>query len=324
MVAPRRLGRRTRRAVDSGGAQHREARAGDAAVGVLERADDARNSRRDDRLGAGRRRAVMRAGLQRHIERRAARRLARLVDGEAFGVRAPARRGDAAPDDDAIAHDQRADRRVGRGEAERRAARSASAAAIQRSSSPARRRPLIAAGRALARRGSRRRRRFGLGLQFADDRVEVARLAEIAIDRGEADIGDVVERLQPLHHEFADPLGRNVGVALALELAHDAVDHALDALGCDGALAQRDLDRAHELVAIERRAPAVFLTTMSSRNCTRSKVVKRPPQSGQMRRRRIEERPRSAANPSPGCRGRRNRGSASDRPLLDPLRRRVQ
>jgi hypothetical protein len=32
-----------------------------------------------------------------------------------------------------------------------------------------------------------------------------------------------------------------------------------------------------------------FFTTISSRNCTRSKVVKRPPQSEQMRRRRIED-----------------------------------
>ena len=83
---------------------------------------------------------------------------------------------------------------------------------------------------------------------------------------------------------------RSVGmsVALALELAHDAVDHVFDPLGLDRTLAQGDLDRAHELVAVEGRTAAVLLTTMSSRSCTRSKVVKRPPQSGQMRRRRID------------------------------------
>ena len=32
-----------------------------------------------------------------------------------------------------------------------------------------------------------------------------------------------------------------------------------------------------------------FFSTMSSRSCTRSKVVKRPPQSGQTRRRRMED-----------------------------------
>ena len=55
---------------------------------------------------------------------------------------------------------------------------------------------------------------------------------------------------------------RSVGMSAspcALELAHDAVDHALDPLGRDVALAQRDLDRALQLVAIERRAAAVAL-----------------------------------------------------------------
>jgi len=36
------------------------------------------------------------------------------------------------------------------------------------------------------------------------------------------------------------------------------------------------------------RRPERF-TTVSSRSCTRSNVVNRPPQSGQMRRRRMEE-----------------------------------
>ena len=88
--------------------------------------------------------------------------------------------------------------------------------------------------------------------ELADEVLEILGLAEIAIDRGEADIGDVVEALQPLHHQLADLLGRDLALAGALELAHDAVDHALDPLGLDRALAQRDLDRAHQLVAVER------------------------------------------------------------------------
>ena len=47
----------------------------------------------DDRVGAGRRFADMRAGLERHVEGRAARRLARLGDGERLGVRPSAGRG---------------------------------------------------------------------------------------------------------------------------------------------------------------------------------------------------------------------------------------
>jgi hypothetical protein len=42
----------------------------------------------------------------------------------------------------------------------------------------------------------------------------------------------------------------------ALELANDAVDHALDPVGIDRALAQRDLDGADQLVTLERNAPA--------------------------------------------------------------------
>src|SRR6185312_8923407 len=39
----------------------------------------------------------------------------------------------------------------------------------------------------------------------------------------------------------------------------DAAHHALDALGIDGALAERDLHRAHQLVAVERHAPTAPL-----------------------------------------------------------------
>ncbi len=61
---------------DAGGAQPRMARAGDLRVGVFERGDHARDAGGDDRVGAGRRLAVMRAGLERHVERGAARCLA--------------------------------------------------------------------------------------------------------------------------------------------------------------------------------------------------------------------------------------------------------
>ena len=201
----------------------------------------------------------MRAGLERHVERRAARRLARLGEREPFGVRAPAGRGHAAADDDAVLDQDRADRRVRRGEPERPLAE------VQRGLHPAFVVVLRHGRRAHGADGSLRLRaaavgdRLRLRFKFADDRIEIARFAEIAIDRGEAHIGDVVERLQALHDQFADPVGRDVAVGLALELAHDAVDHALDPLGLDGALAQRDLDRAHQLVAVERRAPAVLL-----------------------------------------------------------------
>ena len=62
-----------------------------------------------------------------------------------------------------------------------------------------------------------------------------------------------------LHHHLADGLGRDLALAEAFELAHDLGDHLLDPLRIDIALAQRDLDRAHQLVAVERHAAAVAL-----------------------------------------------------------------
>src|SRR4029077_988827 len=56
-----------------------------------------------------------------------------------------------------------------------------------------------------------------------------------------------------------DLLGADVAFAAAFELAHDAVDHPLNPVGIDGALAQRHLHRAHELVAIEWYPPAAPL-----------------------------------------------------------------
>src|SRR5690606_29337532 len=92
--------------------------------------------------------------------------------------------------------------------------------------------------------------------KLADDLLEILGLAEIAIDRGEADIGHAVEVAQPFHDEFADLLARDLGLAGALELAHDAVDHALHPFLVHRALAQRDGDGLHQLGPVEGHAPA--------------------------------------------------------------------
>src|SRR5258707_979521 len=83
--------------------------------------------------------------------------------------------------------------------------------------------------------------------------------AEIAVDRGEADIGDLVETGKRLHDETADDVSRDLALARALELADHRVDDALDALAFDRALAQGAVDRARELVAVERLALPVLL-----------------------------------------------------------------
>ena len=119
MVAPRLLGAGSDGDRDPRRPQPRVPLPGHFRVRVLHRRDDPRDAGRDDRLGAGRRLADMRAGLERHVEGRAARRLARLGDRDRLGMRPPARRGDAAADDYAVLDQNGADGRVRRGETQR-------------------------------------------------------------------------------------------------------------------------------------------------------------------------------------------------------------
>src|SRR4029450_7671656 len=89
-------------------------------------------------------------------------------------------------------------------------------------------------------------------------------------------IGDVVERAQMLHHGLTDHLGGDLGLAAGLELADDGGDHLLDPLRLSLPLSNGP------------RRP-LRLITVSSRNCTRSKVVKRKLQATHTRRLRITE-----------------------------------
>src|SRR5437868_5965482 len=68
-------------------------------------------------------------------------------------------------------------------------------------------------------------------LHFPYQGLKVLGLAEIAIDGGEADIGDLVETCESLHHELTNDLGGNFVFAHALKPANDAGHHAIHALG---------------------------------------------------------------------------------------------
>ena len=76
--------------------------AGDLRIGVFQRRDDAGDARRDDGVGAGRRLAVMRAGLERHVKRRAARGRAGAAQRLDLRMRPAAGLRPAAADDDAV------------------------------------------------------------------------------------------------------------------------------------------------------------------------------------------------------------------------------
>src|SRR5688500_3556982 len=56
---------------------------------------------------------------------------------------------------------------------------------------------------------------------FAEEAGEVLGLLEVAVDRGVADVGDVIELFQRLHDQLADGGGRQLGLAHAFQLAHD-------------------------------------------------------------------------------------------------------
>src|SRR5476651_2087510 len=74
-------------------------------------------------------------------------------------------------------------------------------------------------------------------LHLADQRLEVLRLAEIAVDGSETDIGHLVQAGESLHDELADDGRLYLVLAHAFEAAHDTRDHAVDPLGLDRALA---------------------------------------------------------------------------------------
>ena len=99
--------------LDAGLAQHGKTLPRDARVCILERGDNPRDARRNQRLGAGRGLSVMGAGFERDIGRGPTRRRARLRQRLRFGMGSAAGLGPATPDDTlAGGHDHAAHSRV--------------------------------------------------------------------------------------------------------------------------------------------------------------------------------------------------------------------
>ena len=131
---------------------------------------------------------------------------------------------------------------------------------------------------------------FGLAFALIADRAgdfgEVTWFAEVFVNAGEADVGDVVEGFEAIHHRFAD-LARLDLVAARFELALDRRYQAIEPVGRNVAFAAGDGEGPRQLFPVERLAYASFLTTVRSRNWIRSNVVNRAPQPSHWRRRRI-------------------------------------
>src|SRR5262245_21832441 len=79
--------------------------------------------------------------------------------------------------------------------------------------------------------------------KLVDEGLEILRLAEVPVDRGEADEGDLVEVGERVHHRLADGIALDLVLARAFQPPHDAIHHPLQPLPVDGALAERDLHR---------------------------------------------------------------------------------
>ena len=83
---------------------------------------------------------------------------------------------------------------------------------------------------------------------FAD---KVAGIAELAVDGGKADIGDIVHFFEALHDLFADGGSGDFTTILLFELFHYLIDGFLDEFGADGAFFTRFLEAENEFATIE-------------------------------------------------------------------------
>src|SRR5450759_4034590 len=82
---------------------------------------------------------------------------------------------------------------------------------------------------------------------------------ELPVDRGEPDVGDLVEVAQPVHHHLADLAARNLDATGAPELGLDVVHDRAQPLWRDVALLGRFLQACEKLLRIEILSPPILL-----------------------------------------------------------------
>src|SRR5574338_357751 len=110
---------------------------------------------------------------------------------------------------------------------------------------------------------------LGLGLRamrpgvLAAQRIELLRepveVAEVAVDRREADVGHLIERAQLWQHALADLARRDLRQAELADLALDLERQRRHLIARHRPLRDRGLHTVNDLVAIERLAPVVAL-----------------------------------------------------------------
>lgn len=94
------------------------------------------------------------------------------------------------------------------------------------------------------------------GFEFVHELINVL---ELAVDRREPDIGNLVELVQLLHDFFADDPTFNFTFAHLLDPLLDAIRDVLDRGRADGSFLAGFLEAGQDFRAVERLAPPVFL-----------------------------------------------------------------
>ena len=187
-------------------------------VGICHRATTVRRRAASSASRAGRRAALVAAGLERDVESapRAFSPAARSAWISACG--SPARSCKPSPTTWPPRDDDAADARIGMGGASpRSASRSARAMSCGRASAATSARSLRSSGRLVRIRCSgswlRASSALGIVLEALDLLAERADVLEAAIDRGEAHVGDLVEVAQLVHHPLAELARRHLALA---------------------------------------------------------------------------------------------------------------
>src|SRR5215217_5683038 len=95
--------------------------------------------------------------------------------------------------------------------------------------------------------------------QLLDLAAQVFDILELAVDRGEADVGDLVEGFQLAQHALPDCAGGDFGSASGQEIGFDAGQDVVDRILTDRALGERHPELLAQLDRIEVLAAAVLL-----------------------------------------------------------------
>ncbi len=91
-------------------------------------------------------------------------------------------------------------------------------------------------------------------IHSAREFLEVLRLAEVAVDARETDIGHAVELAQTVHHHFTNARGFDLAFAGCFNLTLDARNEPVEAFLRDTAFARGKSNRLFDFQAVERFA----------------------------------------------------------------------